>query len=109
MSVYDLLFCRHNSTRNPIYIIYFCTIETSCIFPGLSMRSAPISRPLQGASPYITYTEDMMPRTYQASDGSSPKSINDSCSSPKYFEIDPSLASSTSGVNVGIVQGRYST
>ena len=79
------------------------------LFSGLSVRSAPISRPLQGASTYTTYTEDMMPRTYQASDGSSPKSINDSCSSPKYFEIEPSRASSTNEVNVGIVQERYST
>ena len=74
------------------------------------MRSASISRPVHGMG-YTTYTEDMMPHGYQTSDGSSPKSINDSCSSPKYFETDPSRTSSASGVNTNICmqQGRYST
>ena len=74
------------------------------------MRSASISRPVHGMG-YTAYTEDMMPQGYQTSDESSPKSINDSCSSPKYFEADPSRASSASGVNTSICmqQGRYST
>ena len=75
------------------------------------MRSASISRPVHGMGTYTAYMEDMMPHGYQTSDGSSPKSIIDSCSSLKYFEGDPTRTSPVTGVNTNICvqQGRYST